>query len=369
MTKNLKPRILYVYPRSSTFIRRDLEALSKDFRIHHQQFDRGGKWMLPFSLVLQLLWLVRHRMAGARDVVGHFAGYHTVLPVLLGFRTHIIIAGNDSCSFPGIGHGSFRKPLLGKAIGFSLRRAATILPVHASLARFTNDYSDLGPREQGFLHFVDGIRAAVIPIPYGFDAQTWSCGVEGGSRQGVLCVAAGAGFGGRAFLVKGLDILSAAAAGMPDVPFTLVGVDTPGDYPVRANVKVIGRVTPQQLRELMASSSIYCQASVAEGFPNGLCEAMLMGCLPVVSNVTSMPEIVGANGRVIARRDPALLRQAIAGLLALPAEEQEPMRQRARESIASRFPAALRTDRLVAVIKASMGMGKAEAHKTHPPAA
>jgi glycosyltransferase involved in cell wall biosynthesis len=42
---------------------------------------------------------------------------------------------------------------------------------------------------------------------------------------------------------------------------------------------------------------------MAEGFPNSLCEAMLCECIPIGSNVFSIPEIIGDSGIVIKKRN------------------------------------------------------------------
>jgi len=40
-----------------------------------------------------------------------------------------------------------------------------------------------------------------------------------------------------------------------------------------------------------------------EGFPSAPCEAMLCGCVPIVSNVAALPEIAGKTGYVLSRKD------------------------------------------------------------------
>lgn len=297
--------IAYIYPTRTFFVAKDIEWLGRGMTIHEHGFSRFGKAGLLIDLLRQFHFLVRMRRRGVNTVLAHFAGFHTVLPVQLGFRTHIIVAGADACSFPAIQYGSFRKAAMAKAIARSMRGARTILPVHGSLPAFTNTYSELGPQHQGYAHFVRGLATPSIPVPYGFDQALWPGRSNANERAGCLCVATGAANGNAIHFRKGVDQLLAIAAMEPTLAFTFVGVEKETYTNLPRNVRMLGRTPPSELAELMAQHAVYVQPSVMEGFPNALCEAMLQGCIPVVSNMTSMPDIVGPNGIVVEKRDPA----------------------------------------------------------------
>ena len=351
MNKSRKA-LIYIYPKRFTFVAKDIKALSEVYTVREHRFDRGGKGMLPWSFFAQFIWLLRAKASGADQALIHFAGYHALLPVLLGFRTHIIIAGSDACSFPAIDYGNFRKPFLTRCIGYAMRHAHSILPVHASLSAFQNTYCDLGPVEQGFMRFVAHINTPVRSVPYGFDADHWQASdVPEKERKGVICVAAGAGYGDPVYFRKGLDLMLEAAKTMPNVRFTIVGAQDPGKYPASSNVQVLGRVEQPELKGLLGCASIYCQASVMEGFPNALCEAMLMGAIPVVSNVTSMPDIVQDMGSVLEHRDPVEMVAKLIARLNTPENEMEIMRKKVRARILNEYPISLRVQKLEASLQ------------------
>lgn len=320
----MNPRtIAYVAPSAYAFVKKDIEALrAGGATVHAHLFGTRSAWQVPLAMLRQLAFLMRAKRAGARTVLAHFAGYHTLLPVLLGFRTYIIIAGADACSFPGIAYGSFRKPVMRRAMAFSMRRAVALLPVHASLERFKNTFSSFGPLEQGYARFVHGLRTPSIPIAYGFDATAWKG--DAPARHGALCVAVGAADGNAIHFRKGIDLIIAAARALPMMRFTVAGAADPGSYTgLPGNLRMLGRVDQAELKGLLLTHAIYLQPSVMEGFPNALCEAMLCGCIPIVSEVTSMPGIVGDARLVVPRREARLLVDALHRVSALGPAEQE----------------------------------------------
>ena len=55
----------------------------------------------------------------------------------------------------------------------------------------------------------------------------------------------------------------------------------------------------------------YLQLSVMEGFPNALGEAMACGCVPIGSNVSGIPELIGDTGIVITKKNVVYLERSI----------------------------------------------------------
>lgn len=99
-------------------------------------------------------------------------------------------------------------------------------------------------------------------------------------------------------------------------------------------VRWLGPLEDDELRALYATAEIAVSASEYEGFGLTVLEAMASGCAVVSVATTSIPEVVGDAGRLVARSDPALLATPLAELVGDPA---------ARAALASRARARAAT--------------------------
>ncbi len=311
-----RPILLYVMPRRSTFITRDIETLSMRYDVRSHELLTGKAWILPFRMLHQLAWLLMH-VAWKREVICHFAGYHSVLPTLLCRRSFVILAGSDASCFPNIQYGNFRKPLYAWATRLSVRWSTRLLPVDITLISVHQTYDPSAPADQGVSNFVPDLQTPHTVIPYGFDATMWQAD-EGSHREPAwfVCVTAGALPGNAVHYRKGMDMLIEAAKRLPEATFIAVGSPEPSRYSgIPTNLRIEGIYTGAQLRVLFSKATFCVQVSIMEGFPNAVCEGMLCGCVPVVSNIAAMPSIVGDTGFICMHRQVDelvnTLRQAI----------------------------------------------------------
>ena len=84
-----------------------------------------------------------------------------------------------------------------------------------------------------------------------------------------------------------------------------------------ANVEFTGWLSDEELLDVYRRAAVYVQASRHEGFGLAVAEAMLAGCVPVVMNVTAMPEVVGDAGVLIESQEPDAVAAGIARALEL----------------------------------------------------
>jgi glycosyltransferase involved in cell wall biosynthesis len=133
----------------------------------------------------------------------------------------------------------------------------------------------------------------------------------------------------------------------PDVHFLLIGRGVEAD-----NKSLTGAIQQSGLRErihllgerldtprLSAALDIFTlSSSYGESFPNVIGEAMACGVPCVVTDVGDASWIVGATGRVVARRDPEALANGWRELIALGEKGRKELGRAARLRVIERFP-------------------------------
>lgn len=100
-------------------------------------------------------------------------------------------------------------------------------------------------------------------------------------------------------------------------------------------VKVLGHVDREKLVRVFQAATVFVYPSFYEGFGLPAAEAMACGIPTVVSNVSSLPEVVGDAGLQVEPTDPGELMSALRSLLESPARREE-LRGRSLER-ATRF--------------------------------
>lgn len=299
-------KILYIAPNLSTFVQHDINLLSKKYEVKSFSLNQGDKKKLPFQLMkqfFQMLWNV----PSSNIVICHFAGYSSYLPFLIAklFRKPrlLIIAGTDAASFPEMNYGSFnRNKLLEKFTRKSYALASHILPVHESLAFQEYDYHEFGAPAQGFHRFVPASKNIPFsPLYYSFDQNLFFD--KGYDRQEKSFISVGNLQVATTYKRKGFDLIIELAKARPDFHFTLIGWDgkTKLDYP--SNVRILPFMPQDQIVDELNKHQFYFQLSLMEGFPNALGESMLCGCVPIGSNVSGIPFIIGETGYVLKKHD------------------------------------------------------------------
>jgi glycosyltransferase involved in cell wall biosynthesis len=276
-----------------------------------------GRIANPFS-VLRAVW-------GCDVVVGWWASWHTLWPVTLAWMLRrpsvLIVGGIDTANLPEIGYGYQRGGVQKWASRWIMRRAGIL----ATNSRYSRDEIE---RNIGIPPERVTVMYHGVPDPFG--------ALPPGERERIaLTVGA---VDRRNLERKGLRPFVAAAAELPDVSFVLAGkcIDDAVDELRRIapdNVRLAGWVGDDELLELYGRSAVYVQASQHEGFGVSVAEAMLAGCIPVVTASGALPEVVGEIGVQVEGTAPQQMAAGVRAALAMDPSA----RARARDRVLREF--------------------------------
>jgi len=337
-----KESLLYIYPSKASFVNNDISFLAQHFQVKTQDLSWGTPLLLPINLLRQCWFLLKHARTATAIVVS-FGGYFSLLPVLLGklfaVPTLIVLNGTDCVSFPRYQYGSLRKPLLRFFIKHTYAFASKLLPVDASLQIQAHTFDvDCVHLQQGFQYFFPKNTTPVRVLPNGFDTQFWQPDLPQKATGTFITVAAINNV--NTLQVKGIDLFFEAALQFPEQQFTLVGIskEMQTTISIPTNVTCYPFVAREQLKKMYQSHQFYMQLSINEGFGCALAEAMLCGCVPVVSNVGALPHVVGDTGFVISKRTKDAVKIALETVLQLSKEKQTALSGVARQRIVEKFP-------------------------------
>jgi glycosyltransferase involved in cell wall biosynthesis len=322
-----RKRLLFVHSRKASFVAIDRDILAERFEVD-DLFQPGR--------VPNLAKVVRGVLR-ADLVFGWFASWHTFLPITLAWILRkpsvLIIGGFDTADMPDIGYGHQRGGLRMHASRWIFRRATRLI---------TNSNYSLGEIDRNTP--IPPTRVTVVhhgvPDPFGEE--------PGEKEPAALTV----GAIDRSTLVqKGQLAFVQAARELPDVRFVFAGewLDDAVDElrgVAPSNVELTGWLSDEELHAAYRRAAVYVQASRHEGFGLAVAEAMLAGCVPVVMNVTAMPEVVGDAGVLIESQRPEAVADGVRRALAMGQEAS----RRARERILTTFPMESRREGILRVV-------------------
>jgi glycosyltransferase involved in cell wall biosynthesis len=324
------PRILFACPSDASFIRLDRELLSERWPL--LEWRQPGRWTNLFRLVPML---VRSDV-----VVGWWASWHTFWPItlawLLGKPSLLIVGGFDTADMPEIGYGYQRGGVRRWLSRWVMARATKLVTNSRYSQAEIERNVGIAPERVEVIHHG-------VPDPYGE--------LPAGERERL---ALSVGLITRDNLeIKGQRAFVEAAGHAPDVVFVLAGPwndDAIDDLKRGAgpNVAFTGWLEREDLDALFRKAAVYTQPSWHEGFGVAVAEAMLAGCVPVVTAAGALPEVVGDAGVQISSNQPPEVAEGIRRALELG----EDARRRARERVLSEFPVEARRRRLWAAVEA-----------------
>ena len=318
-------RVLLAYSRPARFVVIDRDVLAESHDV--SEYAQPGPLPRPLTA-----W---RAVRGVDVVVCWFASWHAPVPLLLARLLRrpsiLIVGGFDTANMPEIGYG-FQQGGIRRLIARTSMRLAGRLMTNS-------EYS----REE--LRRNTGFAAEVVyhGIPDPFP------GLPAGPRERMVLTVANVA---RLSLErKGLRPFVEAAAHLPDVQFVVAGRwldDAAAELEALAgpNVHLTGGLSDEELDRLYTRASVYVQASRHEGFGMTVAEAMLAGCIPVVTAAGALPEVVGDTGVVVESPEPAEIAAGVNEALGLPEEA----RARARDRVLDRFPLEVRRRGLLRLV-------------------
>ena len=320
-------RLLYVHSRKASFVAIDRAILAERFEV--EDLYQPGRVPNPVKVIRGVI--------RADVVFGWFASWHTFLPVTLAWLLRkpsvMVIGGFDTANMPDISYGHQRGGLRRHASRWIFRRATRLV---------TNSSYSLSEIERNTR--VPPERVTVVhhgvPDPFGEEPGT--------KERTALTVGA---IDRTTLVQKGQLPFVQAARELPDVRFVFAGKwldDAVEELRAVAppNVEFTGWLSDDDLHAAYRSAAVYVQASRHEGFGLAVAEAMLAGCVPVVMNVTAMPEVVGDAGVLIESQEPAEVADGIGRALAMGPGAAA----RARERILTTFPMERRREGILQVV-------------------
>jgi glycosyltransferase involved in cell wall biosynthesis len=323
-------RILFVYDRILlSYIERDWQIIA-DAYPNSQLFRWRG---------VRDVWRLGAALLRSDLILCWFGGRHAWWAAMLnqGRSPLVVVAGGwDVARMPEIpfgAHAMFPQRLFARAL---FRRATRVLAVSAFTARCAEEIARV-PRERiGVIH-------------HGFDPERWPLGTAPRPLDVVTLM-------GYEWPVKGIDVLLEAAALVPDVQFEILQRMRPPDRDrlerqKPANVTFLDPLYGDAQRAKLAAAKVYLQPSRHESFGCAVAEAMLSGCVPVVTRTSALPEVVGDAGIYIENLSPTRVAAAVQKALAAP----ERARTVARERIVNHFEIDAYAAKLRAELAALLG--------------
>ncbi|MFN4299410.1 MAG: glycosyltransferase family 4 protein [Thermaurantimonas sp.] len=285
----------------------------------------------------------------SKKIVCRFGGYHALLPVLLGNflqkNTFVIFGGVEAHCIPEINYGFCTKKTLFFVNKIIQKYTDKILVVHRSL--YDTEYKYFKTKgKQGLKNLYNIPSEKVIELKNGYSTDIYK--IKNYDRSPWSFITATGRINQQTFYLKGLDLLIDLCEKMPFIKATIVGTWQLNGTTLPKNITCLPKMTPSELSEVYNKHTFYLQLSMAEGFPNALCEAMLCGCIPIGSDVFGIPEIIGDTGFLLREKNIDELIRIIENLKNFDLKN---LSEKAAERIIQKFSLEERNKRFLKILR------------------
>jgi glycosyltransferase involved in cell wall biosynthesis len=293
-------KILFVYTNYSTFVKTDFEILSEMHSVKPYQFKPvKGLLKTAWQMLLQLLFLLLN-IWKFDAVFIWFADYHSFLPVLFakltGKKSFVVIGGYDVVKMPKLNYGVFTSKFRGFCAVYSMKNSSLNLAVSKNVERKVRWIAKKSNTQ---------LIYNCVNISENKNIQL---------EKENLVITVGLIDSERTYFIKGIDTFIEVARLLPEFNFMVIGMSE--NLPAHIinnrpdNMEFVGRVNHDELQNYYKKAKIYCQFSRSESFGVAIVEAINFGCVPFVTNVGGMPELVGKTGRIV-KRIPGIISSQI----------------------------------------------------------
>ena len=322
-----------MHSRKASFVAIDRAILAEEYAV--KDLYQPGRVPNPLKIVPAVM--------RADLVFGWFASWHTFLPVTLAWLMRKpsvqIVGGFDTANMPDIGYGYQQGGLRRWASRWIMRRASRLVTNSSYSREEIAANTPIPPERVTVVHHG-------VPDPFG--------ALPPGDEREPLAITVGH-LVKTTLMQKGHQPFVEAARHLPGVRFVFVGQahDDAGEHLrelAAPNVEFTGWLSDEDLEAIYRRASVYVQASRHEGFGLAVAEAMLAGCVPVVMNVTAMPEVVADAGILLDSQDPEVVAAGVRRALDLGPDAHD----RARRRILDTFPMEGRREGILRVVREAL---------------
>ncbi len=330
-----KSKIIYCSVSKSSFINNDLEGLSEFYTVKYLQHNWINKKRIPISFIFQFFSILV-KIKNTKSIVVSFVGYHSFWPVIFGkifkIPVFLILNGTDSVGIKSLNYGLHLKKIPRWFCRFSLKNSTEAWPVSSFLIEGESSFTGL-KISYGVKVSFPNIKVRYFVIPNGFYSDFWvSLSQEKRRENSITSVISSK----NQFNLKGVDLLLEFAKIQPDYFVNIIGMDNDINCEL-PNVRFHGKLNQEALKVIFEKSLYYFQLSSFEGFGCSLCEAMLMGCIPVGSNVNAIPQIIGNSGFILEEKNIDLLSQLMKRISSMDLIDKDNLSNLAKKTIVENF--------------------------------
>src|SRR3989339_56293 len=294
--------ILFIAPLKSTFVKNDIAILSERHKLLLENSEIG-KGFIGLNNLLKIIFRSFFRIFKADAVFCWFGDYASLFPTLFGrlFRkpVYVIAGGFDVSYIPELNYGARARALRWFCAKHSFRFATTVLPVSKFAEKCLNDR-------------LNGKFKKSIVVYNCIDVEKLTVYKKDVERNIVLTVS-------RAddsieYILKGTDRFINIARKMPHRQFVIAGLQAQALELAQKkgsdiyNLKIIPGFLSlyDEIIPLYNQASAYIQLSLEESFGISVAEAMVFGCVPIITNKGGSPEVAGDKGLIIETDDDVI---------------------------------------------------------------